>query len=60
MKIPSFIDVINLSSQPLKMDSDSDFRFGGEDDNASTEDDNASYEEEEEATPDESVEQTRQ
>ena len=38
------------------MDSDSDFGFGGEDDNASTEDDDASYEEEE-ATPDESVEQ---
>ena len=38
------------------MDSDSDFGFGGEDDDASTEDDNASYEEEE-ATPDESVEQ---
>ena len=39
------------------MDSDSDFGFGGEDDEVSTEDDDASYEEEEEATPDESVEQ---
>ena len=29
------------------MDNDSDFGFGGEDDNASTEDDDASYEEEE-------------
>ena len=38
------------------MDSDSNFSFGGEDDDASTEDDDASTEEEK-ATPDESVEQ---
>ena len=38
------------------MDSDSNFGFGGEDNDASTEDDNTSYEEEE-STPDESVEE---
>ena len=38
------------------MDNDSDFGFGGEDDDASTEDDDASYEVEE-STPDESVEE---